>query len=86
MKQRRDITVPMEAELVEKIGNQLTYGDSRAEWIRETIQKRLDSQNEVEVEMGEELREQIKLHVLSSDESVQDFMEDAIIERLNQDT
>jgi len=85
MKQRKDITVPVEAELVEEIENQLTYGDSRPEWIRKTIQMRLDSRRKVEVK-GKEPYERIKLHVLSSSESVQDLMEDVIVEWLNQDT
>lgn len=86
MEQRKDVTVPMEAESVREIEDQLTYGDSRSEWIREAIRMRLDNQNEVQVEMGEDLREQIRLHVLNSDKSVQKFMEEAVTSRLNEDT
>lgn len=41
MDDRKDVTVPMPAELVEEIDQQLEYGDSRAGWIREAIKQRL---------------------------------------------
>lgn len=39
---RVDITVPMREELDESIKDQLDYGDSRAEWIRQAIRERLE--------------------------------------------
>jgi hypothetical protein len=41
MDNRKDVTVPMPATMVEKIENELGYGDSRAEWIRQAIRLRL---------------------------------------------
>ena len=42
MKDRTDVTVPMPAALVDQVDEQLSYGDSRAEWIREAIRQRLE--------------------------------------------
>jgi len=42
MEGRQDVTVPMPAELLEEIHDELGYGDSRAKWVRETIRMRLD--------------------------------------------
>lgn len=47
MENRVDVTVPMEEEMRDEIDAHLGYGDSRAEWVRQTIRRRLD--NEVEV-------------------------------------
>ncbi|ELY96623.1 hypothetical protein [Natrialba taiwanensis] len=44
MGERKDVTVPMDEEFVEEIEAQLTYGDSRAGWIREACQMRLDGE------------------------------------------
>lgn len=41
MENRKDVTVPMPAGLVEQIDAQLDYGDSRSEWIREAVRMRL---------------------------------------------
>jgi len=42
MEERKDITVPMEKALVEEIGEELDYGDSRAAWIRQAIREKLE--------------------------------------------
>ena len=39
---RQDITVPMDETLVERIHDELGYGDSRAEWVRRAVRKELD--------------------------------------------
>lgn len=39
------ITVSMPPELAEAIEAELTYGDSRAEWIRGACQQRIDHRN-----------------------------------------
>jgi metal-responsive CopG/Arc/MetJ family transcriptional regulator len=39
---RVDITVPMSEKLDEAVKNELEYGDSRAEWIRQAIRQRLE--------------------------------------------
>lgn len=41
MDDRKDITVPMPADLDRQIIEQLDYGDSKAAWIREAIRMRL---------------------------------------------
>ena len=41
MSDRKDITVPMPQELKDQIDDQLEYGDSRSEWIREAVRQRL---------------------------------------------
>lgn len=43
---KKDVTVPMPEEMVEAIENQLEYGDSRAGWIREAVQQRLERDKE----------------------------------------
>lgn len=43
MEDRKDVTVPMSADLLDEVNSQLSYGDSRAEWIREAIRQRLES-------------------------------------------
>lgn len=45
MEDRQDITVPMPAEMVEEIESRLTYGDSRAGWIREACEMRLEAES-----------------------------------------
>ena len=42
MEDRKDVTVPMPAELDEAIKQELEYGDSKAEWIREACRMRLE--------------------------------------------
>jgi len=41
MAEKKDVTVPMDEQLVDAIEEQLDYGDSRAEWIREAVRERL---------------------------------------------
>lgn len=41
MEQRKDVTVPMEKDLVDDIDDELTYGDSRSEWVRNAIREKL---------------------------------------------
>jgi len=42
MRDRHDVTVPMEQDLVDEIDDELTYGDSRAEFVRSAIREKLD--------------------------------------------
>jgi len=42
MDDRKDLTVPMEAALNDRIEEQLGYNDSKAAWIREAIRERLE--------------------------------------------
>jgi len=42
MENRKDITVPLPAELNDKIIRELEYGDSRAKWVRQAIRLRLN--------------------------------------------
>lgn len=64
MENRKDITVPVPADLKEAINEQLSYGDSRAEWIRGAIVARLRAEgvdvdeldiDEIDVEWIEDL-------------------------------
>jgi hypothetical protein len=48
MENRRDVTVPMPASLVDDVESELEYGNSRAEWIREAIRMRLAEEQSVE--------------------------------------
>lgn len=43
MEERKDVTVPMEKSLADAIDAELTYGDSRSEWIREACREKLDA-------------------------------------------
>lgn len=42
MDDRKDVTVPMPGDMVDRIDGQLEYGDSRAGWIREAVEERLE--------------------------------------------
>jgi len=42
MAKDHEVTVPMESEMNNAIEQQLGYGDSKAGWIREACQQRLD--------------------------------------------
>jgi len=42
MTDRKDVTVPMPGDMVDAIEDQLEYGDSRAGWIREAVEQRLE--------------------------------------------
>lgn len=59
MEERKDVTVPMEKALVEDIDGELTYGDSRSEWIRNAIREKLardtDKLTSAETDGGESL-------------------------------
>lgn len=56
MKDRHDVTVPMEQSLVDEIDSELTYGDSRSEWIRNAIREKLARKEaEAETDGGETL-------------------------------
>lgn len=56
MKERHDVTVPMEQSLVDEIDGELTYGDSRSEWIRNAIREKLArEQADAETDGGETL-------------------------------
>ncbi len=57
MENRQDITVPMPGAMKEEITEELEYGDTMAEWIREAIRMRLDAESEesVETDGGEPL-------------------------------
>jgi len=56
MKDRHDVTVPMEQSLVDDIDAELTYGDSRSEWIRNAIREKLArEQADAETDGGETL-------------------------------
>jgi predicted DNA-binding protein len=46
MKDRTDVTVPLPGEMNDRIEENLNYGDSKAEWIREAIEMRLESEAE----------------------------------------
>ena len=54
MKDRHDVTVPMEQALVDEIDGELTYGDSRSEWIRAAVREKLAAESaEAETDGGE---------------------------------
>ena len=54
MKDRHDVTVPMEQTLVDEIDGELTYGDSRSEWIRNAIREKLARESaDAETDGGE---------------------------------
>ena len=44
MRRRKDVTVPMEQELCDKIDSNLAYNDSRSEWIREAVRLKLSGE------------------------------------------
>lgn len=52
MEDRKDITVPLPGALNDDIEDQLEYGDTKAEWVREAIRQRLaaDSKEEIDEE------------------------------------
>lgn len=49
MKNRKDLTVPVPGEVDELIEQELSYGDSKAGWVREAILQRLEREG-VDVE------------------------------------
>jgi len=42
MEDRRDLTVPVPGKMADAIEQELDWGDSRSEWIREAIRARLE--------------------------------------------
>ena len=42
MKDKQEVTVPMPGSLHDRIVEELEYGDSKAGWIREAIEMRLE--------------------------------------------
>ena len=48
MRSRKDVTVPMEEDLCDKIDSKLTYRDSRSEWIRDAVRLKLATQSALE--------------------------------------
>ena len=42
MSGRKDVTVPLPEDAVNEIEENLSYGDSRAGWIREAVYRRLE--------------------------------------------
>jgi hypothetical protein len=42
MKDKQEVTVPMPGALHDRIVDELEYGDSKAGWIREAIEMRLE--------------------------------------------
>lgn len=51
MEDRKDVTVPMPASLVDAIEGQLGYGDSRAGWVREAARQRLAREGKMPAEV-----------------------------------
>ena len=49
MDTRKDVTVSLPAEWVDKIDGQLDYGDSRSAWIREAVEQRLAEEEMLDV-------------------------------------
>jgi len=60
MNDRKDVTVPMESDFVDRIDAQLEYGDSRSEWIRETARQRLARESRDNEEAAEQIRAEIE--------------------------
>lgn len=52
MKNRKDVTVPLPGDTVDRIDDLLEYGDSRAGWIRQAVHERLEREREEGVEEG----------------------------------
>jgi len=46
MENRKDVTVPMPEELKDDITEELEYGDTMAEWIRDAIKMRLEAERD----------------------------------------
>ena len=42
MSRNKDVTVTMPEDLVQEIDENLDYGDSRSEWIRQAVLERLE--------------------------------------------
>lgn len=53
MEDRKDVTVPMPASLVDAVEGQLGYGDSRAGWIRDAVEQRLEREG-IEIKTEDE--------------------------------
>lgn len=57
---RKDVTVPLPEDAVDEIDEKLTYGDSRAGWIREAAYQRLEREGIDTEEYRKELGEPIE--------------------------
>ena len=60
MASRKDVTVPLPEDAVDEIDETLSYGDSRAGWIREAVYKRLEREGVDTEEYRKELGEPIE--------------------------
>ena len=56
---RKDVTVPLPEDAVDEIDETLSYGDSRAGWIREAVYQRLERDGVGTEEYRKELGEPI---------------------------
>jgi len=58
---RKDVTVPLPKDAVDEIDETLSYGDSRAGWIREAVYQRLERKDldteDYQKELGEPLED-----------------------------
>ena len=61
MSGRKDVTVPLPEDAVDEIDETLSYGDSRAGWIREAVYQRLERKDidteDYRKELGEPLED-----------------------------
>lgn len=55
VKQRKDVTVPMPESLNSAIEDELDYGDSKSQWIREAILQRLEREGTDVAEIREDI-------------------------------
>lgn len=60
MANRKDVTVPLPEDAVDEIDETLSYGDSRAGWIREAAYQRLERKGVDTEEYRKELGEPIE--------------------------
>ena len=60
MSGRKDVTVPLPENAVDEIDETLSYGDSRAGWIREAVYQRLEREGVDTEEYRKELGELMK--------------------------
>jgi len=57
---RKDVTVPLPEDAVDEIDETLSYGDSRAGWIREAVYQRLERKDLDTEDYRKELGEPIE--------------------------
>ncbi len=60
MANRKDVTVPLPKDAVDEIDGKLSYGDSRAGWIREAVYQRLEREGINTEEFRKELGDPIE--------------------------